>query len=278
MARERRSVRGKVVAVTGGARGIGYAIAHRLLVDGARVAIGDLDETALAAAAARLKADLHARLDVTDPACFAAFLDHVETQLGPLDVLINNAGIMPLGRVHEEDDATARRVLEINVLGVMTGTKLALRRMLPRRSGHIINVSSLAGESFLPGAASYATSKHAVKAFTESARREYRGSGVDISQVMPIYVNTELIAGAKGVRLLPNAEPDQVAAAVARLIERPKPRVWVTPYAGVIVTSQNLVPWRLGEFVSRVIGADRNFLDAVNDPARRGYEERVRHS
>jgi NAD(P)-dependent dehydrogenase (short-subunit alcohol dehydrogenase family) len=278
MTRERRSVCGMVVAITGGARGIGYAIAQRLLADGARVAIGDIDEATLAAAATELRADLHARLDVTDPADFASFLDRADAELGPLDVLVNNAGVMPLGRVHEEDDATTRRVLDINVLGVMSGTKLALHRMLPRRSGHVINISSLAGESFIPGAASYATSKHAVKAFTESARREYRGSGVDISQVMPIYVNTELIAGAKGVRLLPNAEPEQVAAAVARLIERPKPRVWVTPYAGVVVTSQNFAPWRVGEFVSRLIGADRNFLDAANAPARRGYEDRVRHS
>jgi short-subunit dehydrogenase len=148
--------------------------------------------------------------------------------------------------------------------------------MLPRQRGHIINISSLAGESFIPGAVGYAASKHAVKAFTESARREYRGSGVDISQVMPIYVNTELIAGAKGVKLLPNADPDQVAAAVARLIARPKPRVWVTPYAGLLVTAQNLAPWKAGEVVSRMIGAERNFMDAASSPARRDYEQRIR--
>jgi NAD(P)-dependent dehydrogenase (short-subunit alcohol dehydrogenase family) len=276
MARERRSVQGKVVAITGGARGIGYAIAERLLADGASVAIGDIDEPKLSEAAAELGVKTHARLDVTDPGSFAAFLDLVEEQLGPLDVIVNNAGIMPLGRLHEEDDATTRRVLDINVLGVVHGTKLALHRMLPRRSGHIINITSLAGESFIPGAVSYATSKHAAKAFTESARREYRGSGVDISQVMPIYVNTELIAGARGVRLLPNADPKQVAAAVARLIARPKPRAWVTPYAGIVVSAQNVTPWKVGEFVSRLIGAERNFIDAANDPSRRGYEERIR--
>jgi NAD(P)-dependent dehydrogenase (short-subunit alcohol dehydrogenase family) len=276
MAKERRSVRGKVVAITGAARGIGYAIAQRLLSDGARVAIGDIDEPRLAAAAASLGAHLHAQLDVTDRDGFATFLDLVEERLGPLDVLVNNAGIMPLGRLHEEDDATTRRVLDINVLGVVYGTKLALHSMLPRGRGHVINITSLAGESFIPGAVSYATSKHAVKAFTESVRREYRGSGVDISQVMPIYVNTELIAGARGVRLLPNAEPEQVAAAVARLIARPKPRVWVTPYAGMVVTSQNAIPWKAGDLVSRLIGADRNFIEAASNPSRRGYEERIR--
>jgi hypothetical protein len=278
MASERRNVSGKVVAVTGGARGIGYAIAARLLAEGAQVAIGDIDEPKLIEAAAGLGVHAHAALDVTDPAGFAAFLDLVENQLGPIDVLVNNAGIMPLGRLHDEHDATSRRVLEINVLGVMHGTKLALHRMLPRRRGHVINISSLAGESYIPGAVSYATSKHAVKAFTESARREYRGSGVDISQVMPIYVNTELVAGARGVRLLPNVEPEQVAAAIVRLIARPKPRVWVTPYAGLVVTSQNLAPWKVGELVSRLIGAERNFLDASTNPARRNYEERVRRS
>jgi NAD(P)-dependent dehydrogenase (short-subunit alcohol dehydrogenase family) len=278
VAKSAGSIDGKVVAITGGARGIGYAIARRLIGEGAKVAIGDIDEEQLAQAEGELGVAATARLDVTDPDSFAAFLDVVERELGPLDVLINNAGIMPLGRFHEEDVHTTRRVLDVNVLGVATGTKLALQRMLPRHRGHIITITSLAGESFVPGAVSYATSKHAAKALTESVRREYRGSGIDISQVMPIYVNTELIAGAKGVRVLPNAEPEQVADAVARLIVRPKPRVWVTPYAGVVIGSQNLVPWTFGAFVSRIIGADRNFVDAARSAARSGYEDRVRRS
>src|SRR4051812_31539591 len=107
-------VRGKIVAITGGARGIGYATALRLIADGARVAIGDIDEGRLKEAATELGITAYARLDVTDPDSFAAFLDHVEAKLGAVDVLVNNAGIMPIGPLHDEDDAITRRMVEIN--------------------------------------------------------------------------------------------------------------------------------------------------------------------
>ena len=125
------------------------------------------------------------RLDVTEPDSFTTFLDLVERELGPLDILINNAGIMPTGHAHEEDDAVTRRQVEINVLGVIFGTKLALQRMLPRRTGHIINTASLAGELAVPGLATYCATKFAVIGFTEAARLEYRKSGVRLSTVRP---------------------------------------------------------------------------------------------
>ena len=270
------SVRGKVVAITGGARGIGFATATRLLADGARVAIGDIDETHLKATATQLDVGAFAHVDVTEPDSFESFLDHVEDELGPLDVLVNNAGIMPLGALHQEEHRISRRLVEINVLGVIYGTKLALERMLPRRSGHIINIASLAGESYVPGGTTYCATKHAVKGFTESARREYRNSGVHISQVMPTFTNTELVSGtspAKGVR---NAEPEEVAAAVASLIERPRPRVRVTRYAGALTASQNFLPRRFTERLGQLMGLEAAFTTGVDAVVRQNYEERVR--
>lgn len=270
------TVRGKVVAITGGARGIGFATATRLIADGAEVAIGDIDEGRLKEAAGELGITTYARLDVTDPDSFESFLDRVEDELGPLDVLVNNAGIMPIGPLVAEEHRLSRRMIEINVLGVIYGTKLALQRMLPRRSGHIINIASLAGESYVPGGATYCASKHAVKGFTESARREYRGSGVEFSQVMPTFTNTELIAGTPGAKGVRNAEPAEIAAAVADLIVAPKPRVRVTKVAGALVASQAFLPRRLTESLARRLGAEDAFTTAVDDTARRAYEERVR--
>jgi len=91
------------------------------------------------------------------------------------------------GRRGKQPDSITRRMVEINVLGVMFGTKEALRRMLPRRSGHIINIASLAGEGAFPGAASYCGTKFAVVGFTEAARLENLGTGVDISAVLPTF-------------------------------------------------------------------------------------------
>jgi NAD(P)-dependent dehydrogenase (short-subunit alcohol dehydrogenase family) len=273
---EAGTVSGRVVAITGGARGIGFATATRLIADGAKVAIGDIDEVRLKEAASELGITTYIRLDVTDPDSFEAFLNLVEDELGPLDVLVNNAGIMPIGALDAETDQVSRRMIEINVLGVIFGTKLALQRMLPRRSGHVINIASLAGESYVPGAATYCASKHAVKGFTESARREYRDSGVHFSQVMPTFTNTELVAGTGGAKGVRNAEPKEIAAAVADLIVAPKPKVRVTKVAGALVASQAFLPRRFTEAMARRLGAEETFTTAVDETARRAYEERVR--
>jgi NAD(P)-dependent dehydrogenase (short-subunit alcohol dehydrogenase family) len=130
MAREPRSLVGKVVAITGGARGIGEATARALVAKGAKVAIGDLDRELAERTAADIGSDtLALELDVTRRDSFEGFLDQVEERLGSLDVLVNNAGIMPLGRFTDEDDLTAERMIDINVHGVLYGMKLALPRM-----------------------------------------------------------------------------------------------------------------------------------------------------
>jgi len=133
MAKQPRSLHGRVVAITGGGRGIGRAMAQALAAEGCRVAVGDLDVASAEETAAALGGDaVGLRLDVTDHAGFSAFLDEVEQRLGPLDVLVNNAGIMPVGPLEYEDDATAVRLLEINLHAVIHGTKQAIRRMRPR--------------------------------------------------------------------------------------------------------------------------------------------------
>jgi NAD(P)-dependent dehydrogenase (short-subunit alcohol dehydrogenase family) len=163
MAKTPRSLNGKVAVVTGGARGIGNAIAHALAREGALVAIGDLDAAAAEAAAAQLPGrSLGLLLDVTDRPGFTAFLDDVEQRLGPLDILVNNAGIMPLQPLEEESDASVTRQLEINLHAVIHGTREAMRRMRPRNSGHIVNVASLAGRAAAPGLATYVATKHGV--------------------------------------------------------------------------------------------------------------------
>ena len=148
MAKQPRSLSGKVVAITGGARGIGRATAAALVRKGAKVALGDIDiELAEQTAAELGGGTLALSLDVTDRASFECFLDETEQQLGPLDVLINNAGIMQLGLLAEESDATTTRQIDINLHGVICGSKLALQRFLPRRSGHLVNIASTAGKA-----------------------------------------------------------------------------------------------------------------------------------
>ena len=180
MAKAPRSLAGDVVAITGGARGIGRATAAALIAQGARVAIGDID----AALAERTAQELGSGtvglpLDVTNRTSFATFLDEVENRLGPLDVLINNAGIMPIGPFVEETDATAIRMIDINLHGVIYGSKLALERFIPRNRGHIVQIASIAGKVGFPGGATYCATKHAVVGLSESIRAELRGTNIE---------------------------------------------------------------------------------------------------
>jgi len=269
-------VRGKVVVITGGARGIGLATATALHKLGAKVAIGDIDEMRVKESGADLGLEVYGKLDVTDPHSFSDFLDEVERQLGPIDVLINNAGIMPVGRIVDEPDAVTRRILDINVYGVILGSKLAAQRMVPRGKGHVINVASLAGELYIVGLATYCASKHAVVAFTDSARLEYRSAGVQFSAVLPTFVNTELVAGTPGMKGFRNAEPAEIAAAIVNLVAHPKPRVRVTKAAGAMVVSQKFWPRRIAEALNRMLGGDHVFTDDVDVAKRQAYEARAR--
>jgi NAD(P)-dependent dehydrogenase (short-subunit alcohol dehydrogenase family) len=270
------AVRNKVIVITGGARGIGLATATTLHRLGAKVAIGDVDEAKLKESATDLGLDVYGKLDVTDPQSFTAFLDDVERQLGPLDVLINNAGIMPAGKVIDEPEAVTRRILDINVYGVILGSKLAAQRMVPRRSGHVINIASLAGETPTPGLATYCASKFAVLGFTDSARIEYRDTGVHFSSVLPTFTNTELVAGTSGAKLLKNAEPEDIANAIVGLLVKPAARVAVTRAAGLVVASSRFMPKSAGEFIARKLGMDHVFLEDVDTAARKAYEDRAR--
>ena len=273
------TIAGKVVAITGGARGIGFATASALHRLGARVAIGDVDEVAAHDAGAALGVDVHAHLDVTDRSSFEGFLDAVETELGPIDVLINNAGICPAGRAVDEPDELTLRTIAINEFGVMLGTKLAAARMVPRRRGHVINVGSLGSFTPMPGIATYCATKHAVLGFTDSVRLEMRGSGVSFSTVMPTLTNTAMTAGVAAARGVRNAEPQDVAAGIVGLIRRPRPHLMVTRSAGMLTQiNRNFLPRALNEGVRRVMGLDGLFAGGLDGTARREYEERARHT
>jgi NAD(P)-dependent dehydrogenase (short-subunit alcohol dehydrogenase family) len=271
-----RSLSGKVVVVTGGGRGIGAATARALAARGARVAIADLDlATAEATAAAVGGGALARRLDVTDLAAFTSFLDDVEATLGPLDVLVNNAGIMPLAPIEEESDATVVRQLELNLHAVIHGSKEAVRRMKPRRTGHIVNVASVAGKAGFPGGATYCAVKHGVVGFSEAIRLELRADGIEVSCVMPALVATELASGVKDSPFVKRAKPEDVADAIVGALERPRFDVYVPRSAGVIAHVTAALPRAAREAIARAMKADRLLIDAARAGGRSAYEARA---
>jgi NAD(P)-dependent dehydrogenase (short-subunit alcohol dehydrogenase family) len=280
MAKQPRILAGQTVAITGGARGIGRATAKALLGRGMKVAIGDLDmETANATARELAPSAIALPLDVTDRDSFAAFLDEAERQLGPLDVLVNNAGIMQIGRFIDEDDLTARRQIDINLHGVILGMKLALERMIPRNRGHIVNISSQAGKFGAPGGATYSATKHAVVGLSEAVRGELRlmDAPIDVSYVMPYVVNTELGSGLGQARGFSNLEPGEVADAIVDALRHGTVEVWVPKSGRRTNVLGAVLPRRLSEGMARALKADRVLADA-DSLARQSYELRASRS
>lgn len=275
------NLRGKVVAITGGARGIGKATAAAFLRAGARVALGDIDaelveKTAgeLAEAAGGVVCGL--RLDVTDRESFSTFLDAAEERLGTLGALVNNAGIMPTGSFTDEADAMTDRMIAINLCGVLYGSKLAAKRMA-LRGGHIVNVASLAGVSAFPGLATYCATKHAVVGFSEALHLELAEKRIGVTAVLPGVVHTELSAGhstPKWVRPIAEVEPEQVAAAIVAVVGAGKSKVAVPRALGAMLKVASGLPDRTRHGIFRAAHFDTAFTH-VDPAARETYHRRL---
>jgi NAD(P)-dependent dehydrogenase (short-subunit alcohol dehydrogenase family) len=277
MAKQPRSLSGKVAVVTGGGRGIGRALSRALAREGVRVAIADLDGAAAEQAANEIGGGaIGLALDVTDRPAFTAALDDVESRLGPVDIIVNNAGIMPIGPFEEETDATAIRQLELNLHAVIHGSKEGVRRMKPRDAGHIVNVASIAGKFGAPGGATYSACKHGVVGLCESLRAELYGTGVEVHVVMPALVTTELAAGTHEIKGIKRSTPEDVAEAVVEALKLGRFEVYVPKAVKALVTSTAISPRRFAEWLGRQMGG-ASLLQADRS-ARAAYEERAAHS
>ena len=281
MAKQARSLNGKVIAITGGARGIGRATARAFVREGIRVSIGDIDADAARATAQEIGGGtIGLELNVTDRESFDRFLDETESQLGPLDGLVNNAGIMQLGRFVDEDDVTAHRMVDINLHGVILGSKLGLNRFLKHGRGHLINIASQAGKIGVPGGATYAATKHAVVGLSEAIRGELRlmgAAGIDVSYVMPAIVNTELGSGLVETRGVKTLAPEEVAEAIVDALRHGTVDVWVPKNTKGINRATNMLPRPAVEAVARALKADQALWGA-DMGVRRNYELRAAKS
>ncbi len=249
------NLNGAVVAITGAAQGIGRATAEQFIARGARVAIGDLDLEKAEKTAAEIGAVAY-RLDVRDSASYQAFLEGAVADLGPLDVLVNNAGVMPNGGFLELDAATDRMQFDVNVFGVINGMRLALPDMLDRGRGHIVNVASLAGKFPVPGLAVYNATKYAVVGLTAATRLEYADRGISITAVLPSAVDTALASGLD-MRPIPKVQPEDVARAVVDSVSHRKAEIAVPSYVGGLANVASVTPEPVLNTVRRLVKGDR---------------------
>ncbi len=271
----KREISGLTVVITGAGRGIGQATAELLASLGATVALGDLDTALVQGVAQRIgRGAVAAHLDVTSVSSWAEFLAAV-SEVGPIDVLVNNAGIMPLGSVLKEPEAVAKAIFEVNVHGIINGTKAVAPGMVERGHGHLVNVASAVGRVAVADGATYSASKFAAVGFSEATRAELKPLGIEVSVVLPTVVQTELSSGIPATRGLKPVTALDVAEVIASAIRRPRPELWVPRWVQAMTRTTNVLPRVLQEAIAHAFKADSVLSDA-DQSVRSAYEARVR--
>ena len=194
-------LRGKVALVTGGSRGIGKAVASRLAGAGARVALVDVVDPEQVEATAREIGGgaIAVRANVVDADDVGAAVSQIEEQLGPIDVLVNNAGITRDGLLIRMTEEAWSAVLDVNLKGVFNMTKAVTRGMMKRRGGRVVNIASVVGITGNAGQANYSASKAGVIGFTKSVAKELAARNVLVNAVAPGFIDTDM------TRALPEA-------------------------------------------------------------------------
>ncbi|HXN30142.1 MAG TPA: SDR family NAD(P)-dependent oxidoreductase [Candidatus Acidoferrales bacterium] len=221
---------GKVAIITGASRGIGFAVAHRLGTLGAKVGVCARDAGKLKSAADELRpvaaGVLSEAVDVTQGDQILAFVQNTEKALGPVEILVNNAGIGYFGPTHEATEANWDSVLDTNLKAVFLASKAVAPGMIQRRSGHIINIASLAGKNAFAGGGIYCASKWGLLGLTECMAEDLRGYQIRVSAVCPGSVATDFSPqGKKDISKMLQAED---IALVVEMILRQAPQSFIS--------------------------------------------------
>ena len=212
------SLEGKVAAITGASSGIGEATAVALAQAGARVSLAARRKDRLDALVEKIgDGALAVEADITDEAQARDFIQRTNSELGSVDILVNNAGVMLLGLLLMQDGDDWRRMIEINQLGLLYCSHEALKLMAEQQSGHIVNVSSVAGRRANAGSAVYNMTKFGVTAFSEALRQEAAHVNVRVTCVEPGFVETELVSHNKNEMVIDAA--DKMRDEIGKVLE-----------------------------------------------------------
>ncbi len=262
----RRELAGRVVAVTGGAGGLGRALVRAFATRGAHVAALDLDAPALERLAGQEKGmALAIACDITSAEACRDAVARVLAKLGGLDVLVNNAGISHRSLFEATDPGVIRRVIEVNFFGALNATQAALPELVARR-GAIAVVSSVAGFAPLAARAGYAASKHALHGLFDTLRAELAGSGVDVTIACPSFIRTGIESNhlgadggaAQGPRTVVGEalDPGDAADLIVRAVERREPLLLVGRVARLAWWMTRLTPGLYARIMRRRMAAE----------------------
>jgi NADP-dependent 3-hydroxy acid dehydrogenase YdfG len=238
----------KRVLVTGAANGIGAAITRLCREAGYSVIATDIDSDSLASIRSNLSGIETAALDVRDLNMWDRVVREAEAQGGPIDVLINNAGVCLPGRCDQVSSEDDRLTVEVNLMGVLHGVRTLLPRFLKRKRGHFINVASMAAFAPSPELATYCASKHAVRAYTHSCAMDHRHSSIHWTVACPSAVETPMLQSMRekraGIVVFTEKAmpPERFAGEVVRVIAEPRREVLVPAMRGKLIRLLGLFP------------------------------------
>ena len=264
-----KDMRGMTAVVTGASRGIGVHIARALAKEGVNLSLAarskpELEVVRTEMAALGVKAIAN-KCDVTIADDRARLIARTESELGTIDLLINNAGIETVSHFETADEDELVRTIEVNLLAAMALTRALLPGMLERRRGHVVNIASGAGKVGVPYAVAYATSKHGLVGFTNSLRCEYHKQPVGFSVVCPGFVTDTGMywrweeAGVKAPKIVGRSSPQKVADVVVSCIRKNRGEVLVnTPPVRPLVVLSNIAP-SVAPGVMKLFGYTRVF-------------------
>ncbi len=224
-------LRQKIVLITGAARGMGKRHAENFCREGAIAVITDIDRDELQKTADELKAKGYEvypyRHDVSDREDCFSLVEKVTREVGPIDVLVNNAGITECLAVLDLSERSLRRMMEVNYLGQVWMMQAVVPEMVRRGSGHVVNLCSVAGKTGTAKMGGYCATKFALIGITDAIRQELHGTGVDFTIVNPGYVSTGMFEGAKLPVITGWQDPDKVSKALVKAVKKNKAEICV---------------------------------------------------
>ncbi len=268
-----KDLAGRVVLVTGAARGMGKLHAFNFAREGARVVMTDVDEAELAKAASELSDAGHEIFsyvqDISDRGACFELVEKVEAEAGPIDVLVNNAGITTAEYVMDTSESTFRRIIDVNYLGAVWMMHAVIPGMLARGRGHVVNVCSIVAKVAPPKLGAYNASKAALLSITDTIRQELKGSGVDFTIVNPGYIATGMFEGAKVPVITHWQDPQKVADALVDAVKKNKAEIFVPRFMTLVASAvRGLGLPRLVDLSFGTLGAKKSFETMHKDRGR----------
>ncbi len=258
------NVAGKRILVTGAGNGLGRAMAHEFARAGASVVVTDRDPKRVEAVVAEIGNAVGYPMDVAEFDQILAIRDRLRAEAGPIDVLVNNAGVVYGGEFQSVPLDRHLATIQINLVSLLAVTHAFLPDLLGRPAAAVVNIASAAAVLSLPLATSYAASKWGVLGFSDSLREELRRAGhrhVGVTTICPSYIATGLFDGARPARLTSLLTPERVALSVRRAVERDKKFVMLPPSAGILYAVTRMLPRSMQQQICRWLGVSNSMAD-----------------